>query len=504
MKAALNRRLMFLTAVAVTALLPFAARCETPDEFFSRLKSEYNAFGAKQKQEYDAFRARQNAEYAEFMAHPWKAVRAEKPIERPDRPDPGPSFMPDDEKPLKWNGETVELTTPRIARDADPQPVNPFSISPKPGLSGAETVSMSFYGTPVELREIVSPQLKMKSADKNEVAAGWRRLSEASTDNLIAECLRVRDELALSDWYYMRLADEVSRRIFPSESPEQVLLMGYLLNQSGFDVRFAECTADGRLHLLFNTSGTIYLVPRFSLDGGMYYPWKEPAGSIRVCDFKTPGERRVSLAMPHQPRLAFAEGAKREVKVHEHPELTLNVVTNRNLIDMLDDFPNSAIGESEHTRWLAQAEMPVSPQIEADVYPALREAVAGLSQYDAVNLLLKVAQSFPYEYDSKLWGRDRIFFMDESWHYPYSDCEDHAINFTRMVRDILGLDCCLVVYPGHLSAGAAITDGTAKGDCIVSGGKRYTLCDGTFFYAPAGMTAPGYDNSKAIPVPVRK
>lgn len=106
--------------------------------------------------------------------------------------------------------------------------------------------------------------------------------------------------------------------------------------------------------------------------------------------------------------------------------------------------------------------------------------------------------------DDEIWGQDRPFWVEESWHYPLSDCEDHAVNFTRLVRDVLGLDAVLIYYPGHLSSGVAITDGSQKGDYVVYNGKKYTVCDATYFYAPAGLTAPGNDNSKSILVPLNK
>lgn len=110
----------------------------------------------------------------------------------------------------------------------------------------------------------------------------------------------------------------------------------------------------------------------------------------------------------------------------------------------------------------------------------------------------KSAPTFlPYGLDDDIWGYDRAFFPDESWNYPKSDCEDHAIHFSRLVRDLLGLEVALVYYPGHLAAAVAFTDGSATGDYIESNGKRWIVCDPTYFYADVGRTMPGEDNSSA-------
>lgn len=119
-----------------------------------------------------------------------------------------------------------------------------------------------------------------------------------------------------------------------------------------------------------------------------------------------------------------------------------------------------------------------------------------MSEHDAVNTILAFCQQgFPYGYDDKIWGYDRPFFPEESIAYPFSDCEDHAIFFTRVIKDILGLPCALVYYPNHLAAAVKFSDSVA-GDYIMLNGERFTVCDPTY-YRPAGYTMPGMDNSTA-------
>jgi len=90
-------------------------------------------------------------------------------------------------------------------------------------------------------------------------------------------------------------------------------------------------------------------------------------------------------------------------------------------------------------------------------------------------LLYWVQTAFVYEYDDKVWGHDRAFFAEESLSYPYCDCEDRSILFSRLVRDLLGLDVILVFYPGHLATAVAFTD-NVDGDYIELNGKHYIIC----------------------------
>ena len=111
-------------------------------------------------------------------------------------------------------------------------------------------------------------------------------------------------------------------------------------------------------------------------------------------------------------------------------------------------------------------------------------------------LLNFVQTAFVYEYDDKVWGDDRAFFAEETLYYPYADCEDRSILFSRLVRDLLGLKVVLVYYPGHLATAVHFTD-HVTGDYIQLNGQRFTVCDPTYIGAPVGATMPSMDNGEA-------
>lgn len=75
--------------------------------------------------------------------------------------------------------------------------------------------------------------------------------------------------------------------------------------------------------------------------------------------------------------------------------------------------------------------------------------------------------------------------------HPYSDCEDRAILYAVLVRDLLGLKTVLLHYPGHLAA-AVRFDEEVTGDYMLIDGARYTVCDPTYIGADIGMAMPQY------------
>ena len=156
------------------------------------------------------------------------------------------------------------------------------------------------------------------------------------------------------------------------------------------------------------------------------------------------------------------------------------------------------VGDNFVTRWAMYANTPLDDNVKAQIYPALKSAVSGCGQLEAVNKLLNFVQTgFEYEYDDKVWGGDRAFFAEESLHYPYCDCEDRSILFTHLVRDLLGLRCILIYYPGHLASAVEFAQGVAPGDYIKLGDDKFTIADATYIGAEVGRTMPGMDNEKA-------
>ena len=167
------------------------------------------------------------------------------------------------------------------------------------------------------------------------------------------------------------------------------------------------------------------------------------------------------------------------------------------MINFFDKYPSAYIGNDATTRWAVYANTPLDPTIAAALYPRLRTALEGLSERDAVNKLLQFVQTaLVYEYDDKVWGGDRAFFAEETLYYPYADCEDRSVLFSRLVRDLVGLNVVLLYYPGHLATAVAFSEDVA-GDYLVYENQRYIVCDPTYIGAPVGRTMPNMNNQEA-------
>ena len=293
---------------------------------------------------------------------------------------------------------------------------------------------------------------------------------------------------------------DVSESVCGKGTNESVLLMAYVYCQSGYQMRLA---IDGqKLHLLVASKHHIFGLSYFNLDGTNFYPFLRDGDRINdrvyICAASFPKEKAMSLLVPKAQEFAVNYKGQRTIKSERYPNVAATIKVNQNLMSFYNTYPTSMLDENIMTRWAMYANTPLAKDVKDQLYPQLRPLVSGKSQLDAVNILLNWVQTgFEYEYDDKVWGGDRAFFAEESLNYPYCDCEDRSILFTRLVRDLLGLKCILVFYPGHLAAAVRFTDSVSGGDYIQLNGQRYIVSDPTYIGAPVGMSMPNMDNQTA-------
>lgn len=317
---------------------------------------------------------------------------------------------------------------------------------------------------------------------------------------MLYDCLALRKQHNLCDWAYLLMLKEVAEQFCGADTNESIVLLGYLYCQSGYKVRYAY-DEDKQLYLLVACDYVIYGKASYTIAGERFYPLEEVNKDLIICTAKFPNEKVLSLHINSPMRLDLVEEDERVVTSKKYPDVSVKVAVNRSLIDFYNVYPTS-FKPDQFSRWVVYAETPMNENVKEQIYPTLKQKIEGLSEYEAVSRLLNFVQTgFAYAYDDDVWGYDRAFFAEETLYYPFCDCEDRAILLTRLVRDLLGLECVLVYYPGHLACAVHFTQ-ESSGVFYSLNGKDYTVCDPTFINAPVGMPMPGLgDNGvKLIPI----
>ena len=407
------------------------------------------------------------------------------PIVTP-RPEPAvPTVAPKPEPQAPVEVDRLEPAAPAVpvvpAAPAEP------TIPAAPATPAQRTTDLLYYGTQLSIRvpEVGVPSLF--TLTENTIADAWIAISSGDFEQTLADCLEARKSLMLGDWGYYTLVREFTKQYYEADCNDGVLLQAYLLAHSGYRIRMAR--SGNFLCLLLNISGTVYGMSYFTLDGVRFYcPEKRTAATrMNICEVKFPGEQSLSLQQATPPHLAYKATPSRNFASTRYPEAKVSACLNKNLIDFYSAYPSSDFAFYVHTS--------LSAELQQQLYPMLRRVTAGKSQGDAVSVILNFVQTaFAYKTDDQQFGREKWFFGDEIFYYPYSDCDDRAILFTTLVRDILNMDAVLLEYPNHLAA-AVRFNGTIEGDYVTVEGKRFVICDPTYVGAGIGVSMSDLDTS---------
>lgn len=461
------------------------------------LQEQYDAFQRQSLATYTEWRDKANSEYADWLLRAWQLYQQQPAIPQPDDEEVKPTVMPEEEsdKPVDDNPITIEGVIEQPKPNKPPTPVVPEEAT-NPNVT--EIKKFSFYGTEMAVPWSESMCFSLTSVDRRAIADCWTLLSgEPKYAALARSCLQLRDAHRLGDYWFLSMLKGVGVNLLGEDTNEATMLTAFLYCQSGYKMRLG--VADGRLYLLFASHHSIYNHPYYKLgDGENYYPVDCSSAQMLIADIQFPNEQPLSLVLTASPALTCNASPERTLSASSTTGIRVQASVNRNLIELFASYPSSEVGSNSLSRWAMYANTPMSQSVKETLYPALRNYTDGVDTATAVGRLLNWVQTaFVYQYDDEVWGCDRAFFAEETLYYPFCDCEDRSILFSRLVRDLLDLDVVLVFYPGHLATAIEYPDGSVKGDYIMLNGHKYVIADPTYINAPIGCTMPGMDNASA-------
>lgn len=467
--------LLFLLAFC----LPQKVDGQSFDEYRERTQRQFNDRRQTVQKEFNSLRAKVNKEFSDLLGHEWQPSGTRKITRNPlwDYPSIPPQTakeVPD--KPVQKECKPISVSSDGKA------PVPPAEIEFDP--SGTQTsLRFVFYGTDCKVSFDRADRVRLKNTAAESISQIWTDFTSVKYSNLIADFDRIRKELELCDWASLKLAQKISAEIYGNDYPnEMVVLQSYMLTQCGL-MTCMLLDKSGRLHLLAATDRSLFGYPAYFIDNTELY--------------QVDGQDVESGTVPRKPmpgtqplRMRITSPGKIKVNVAK-TDKGANI--NRNDIDFYADYPAFYDNSSPSTSFSHIASVRLGAEAESTLYPYLKEKLEGLGEEAAVQLILiYLYKVFPYKEDEKVWGKERYFFPEETLYYEFSDCEDRAILFTRIVRDLLGLKTALLYMPGHLSA-AVHFNSDVDGDAVKVNGVKYVICDPTYINANVGQAMPGWD-----------
>lgn len=529
------RRLGVTCFAAALAALP-ALAAEFDDDWGEEVRAareaakeqaaELRAFDAELEADLREFRDERDRAFVEFLRASWEAaslfeaearelgpkprvqpVAPAPPFEKPVAP-PAPKPPPPVGRPAPPAERPVPPTAPGPPEPARPPPAPPKPAerapeAPRPPApsrpepappAGAperprreEVREISFLGAP--LRLTWDPHLAGRLArpvTEAAITAFWAHLAAAPSEPLLAQMEAARRDRGLNDWGYAVLAHEVGLSLFGGRADEADLFTWFALTKAGYRARVGY--EGDRIHLLLPARQTLYARRFLALDGVRFYDTGfsgAPPEAARLYTYAGSyprAERALDLDLPafpatrEEPRarvLRFDWNGVPQAVAAEYDEAALR---------FLSTYPPTELG--------VYFGAVLDGTTGRSLRRALEPLVRGKGEVEAVNLLLRFVQTaFAYQTDGEQFGAEKYMFPQETLRYPYSDCDDRAVLFARLVRDLLHLPVIGLVYPNHVAA-AVLLSADVAGDRVVYGGRTYAVTDPTYANAAAGMAMP--------------
>lgn len=526
-----------LIAAAVVTLF-----CSTPITAQNSAQSNraaYDAFKKQAQKEYADFRQKANAEYVEFIRKAWAEFEMQDGQARPQRDTIVPEVVVEDgdsviNVPLNVltnNDNTASLQSAiedffgRIKRglqgcsksrkgapenkavavvkvQPEPEPVAPKPVLPekeKPISIPQDRQSFSFYGTKYDVKRPVDYQYTIGKPKNDNIADAWEWMcKDERFVPMLKDCLALRDSLKLNDWGYLQMLDSIGTSMY-GKTNEGRLFTGYLFAQSGYAMRLSRVD-NKRIGLMFPSKYKIYDRPFVKYLDVSFYDYNNGRDrNLQVLPEPFNNESDIRLFYDRDQKIGTRPMEARRIVSKRYPEVDVTVTTNKNIVDFYNDYPDGENNDNHMTRYAFHANVPLDSCVKATLYPALAEKIKGMSKLEATERLLNWVQTgFEYEFDDKVWDEDRTFFAEETLFYPYCDCEDRAILFSRLVRDLVGLDVALVYYPGHLATAVNFADESdnVTGSYINLDGRKFVISDPTLIGGRVGDEMSIVDHSK--------
>lgn len=468
---------------------------ESFDSFRKGMLSSYGKFRKTVLEDYDRYLDGVWKEYETFAGR--KRDTTPKPTILPrvdvDVDVPTPPAQPTQPTRPVSPTQPTQPTQP-LSPTQPTQPTRPVSptqpATPTPSASPKST-DFTFYG--MMLNAPLIDVCRVNGTDGSAFADAWRRY-KAKGCKAVTEALKaLAAEKGLNDWFTFQMVRQYANAVARSGSgADRVVLQHYLLTNMGYDIRLAR--TEGQALLLVPVEQTMYSRMFMTIDKTEYYLFTDDkeAGkdmnTLYTCDIPTDIDCGRSLSVRYDRDANINVGDSRR-KTLTDGHLTVEGEVNVTLMEMLRHYPQMDIP--------CYAASSVLPPLHSSIIAQLRPQIEGLSQRDAANRLIHFVQyAFDYATDDEQHGYEKAYFLEENFYYPKNDCEDRAIFFAFLVRNLLGLDVHLIHFPGHECTAVNFTDSSISGDGYVYEGKRFTICDPTYIGAEIGMCMPNYKNSK--------
>lgn len=161
-----------------------------------KFRKMYEDFKKEAKANYDDFRKKANAQYAEFVEKAWGQFHALPSIPKPKDETVPPIILADKDKPIESNPVPIKDVITPPEPEPQPEPISPIKEQP---VVEESKVGFVYCGTECKVRFNDDYAFRLSGCNNEALAEAWTMLADGKYDNMIIDCLALRERMQLSD-----------------------------------------------------------------------------------------------------------------------------------------------------------------------------------------------------------------------------------------------------------------------------------------------------------------
>jgi hypothetical protein len=290
--------------------------------------------------------------------------------------------------------------------------------------------------------------------------------------------------MQLNDWGTYLLVLRTSQNIF-KDKDDAKLLSWFIFNKMGYAVKVG--LAKNHIVLMHYSKKTIYSTPNYSFGKKKFYVIsnyaKGSVGTLYSYKQDYPGATKaINLSLNTLPNFPYNKKDKILSFIDFKKQYKIKYSYNQNIIDFMATYPQADYDVFFNA--------PIETQSYKSIANGLKKYVDGKKASDAMNFILHFVQkSFEYERDEQQFGREKVMFAEETLYYKKSDCEDRAILYSYLMKELFGVYVVGIKYKDHMATALYIP---MSGDSVQKGSKRFIVADPTYINANIGQSMPKY------------
>ena len=443
----------------------------------------FEDFKRTQNSAFAKYRDEKDVAFNNYLKAPWQEYTAKesKPLYERQKPK---SITPTLQKKIKSVGPRVNIKLQKKVQKPEERPVVAL-VTPKLDQNSKD-INLMFFGQNVGIDVDISfKNAKFYPQNQQGISNFFDILASSDYEATLRDINTISKKLVLNDWGVYLLVNSLSKALFFNPDDKK-LFSWFIFNKLGYEVKIG--LSGKHVVLMHYSKKIIYSTPNYIFNKKRFYvissyARKSSNNKLYTYEQSYPGALKpLDLSLGTLPN--FKQDIKRKTVSFEQFGILYKAsyMYDKNLIDFMATYP-----QADYETYFNS---PMSKETYEEIAQELKRYVDGKKASVAINFVLNFVQkAFKYEVDQTQFGREKVMFANETLFYNKSDCEDRAILFAYLVKELFGVSVIGVKYKDHMATALYIP---VVGDSVKMGKRKFVIADPTYINANIGQSMPQY------------